>query len=63
MGKPEVLEPCVEFTRFMTTRPEASAREIKPDREKLRNGVRGYAVGVPNPIEVGLGDFVSIRML
>lgn len=63
MGMPEVLEPCVEFTRFMTSRPEASAREINPDREKLRNGVRGYAVGIPNPIEVGLGDFVSIRMV
>lgn len=62
LGKPEVLEPCVEFTRFMTSRPDASAREVKPDREKLRNGVRGYAVGIagPDPVEVGLGDSISI---
>lgn len=63
LGEPHVLEPCVEFTRFMTSHPEASAQEVKHDREKLRNGVRGYAVGVPgpDPVEVGLGDFVSTR--
>ncbi len=63
MSKPEVLEPCVEFTRFMTSRPTASAREIKPDREKLRNGVRGYAVGIPgpDPVHIGLGDTISVR--
>ena len=63
LTQPEVLEPCVEFTRFMTSRPDASAREIKPDREKLRNGVRGYAVGIPgpDPVEIGLGDTVSVR--
>jgi hypothetical protein len=63
MSKPEVLEPCVEFTRFMTSRPTASAREIKPDREKLRNGVRGYAVGIPgpDPVHIGLGDMISVR--
>jgi hypothetical protein len=60
---PGILEPCVEFTRFMTSRPDASAREVKPDREKLRNGVRGYAVGIPgpDPVEIGLGDTVSVR--
>jgi len=65
LGEPHVLEPCVEFTRFMTSQPEASAQEVKPDREKLRNGVRGYAVGIPGPnsVEVGLGDFVSARTL
>ena len=61
--EPGVLEPCVEFTRFMTSRPDASAREVKPDREKLRNGVRGYTVGIgePDPVEIGLGDRVSAR--
>ena len=63
LGKPEALEPCVEFTRFMKSRPDASAREVKPDREKLRNGVRGYVVSIPDPepVVVGLGDLVSIR--
>ena len=58
-----VLEPCVEFTRFITERPDASAREVKPDRERLRNGVRGYAVGIdiPDPIEILVGDTVYIR--
>jgi len=30
---PAVLEPCVEFTRFMTSRPNATAKEVKPHRE------------------------------
>jgi hypothetical protein len=62
MSRPEVLEPCVEFTRFMTSRPTASAREVKPDREKLRNGVRGYVVGIPgpDPVHIGIGDTISI---
>ncbi len=61
--EPRVLEPCVEFTRFMTSRPDASARKLKPDRKKLRNGVRGFVVGVggPDPIEVGMGDTLSVR--
>ncbi len=65
LGEPHVLEPCVEFTRFMTSQPEASAQEVKHDREKLRNGVRGYAVSIPGPhsVEVGLGDLVSARTL
>jgi hypothetical protein len=45
---PEVAEPCVEFTRFLTERPEADAKELKPWREKLRHGVRGFVVGVDN---------------
>ena len=63
MSKPEFLEPCVEFTRFVTSRPTASAREVKSEREKLRNGVRGYAVGIPgpDPVHIGLGDTISIR--
>jgi len=60
---PTFLEPCVEFTRFMTSRPDASAREVKPDREKLRKGVRGFAAGIDESeaVEIGTGDAVSIR--
>jgi len=64
LADPKALEPCIEFTRFMTSRPDATAREVKPDREKLRYGVRGYAVGIagPGPVEVGPGDTISIRV-
>lgn len=60
---PQIAEPCVEFTRFMADRPDARAREIKPDREKLRNGVRGFVVGVggPAPVDVKSGDRVLVR--
>ena len=60
---PEILEPCVEFTRFMTGRSDADARQLKSDRERLRGGVRGFVVGVPGPepIEISLGDGVAVR--
>lgn len=60
---PEIAEPCVEFTRFLTDRPDADARELKPWREQLRNGVRGYVVGFDGdePFEVSTGDRVSVR--
>lgn len=62
-SNPEILEPCVEFTRFMTGRGHASAAELKSDRQKLRNGVRGFAVGISEgePVEISLGAGVSIR--
>ena len=61
--EPQPMEPCVEFTRFLTGRPDASAKDMKPDREKLRNGVRGFAVGIPglDEIEVTVGDAVLSR--
>ena len=57
------MEPCVEFTRFLTGRPGASAQEVKPDREKLRHGVRGFAIGIPelDQIEVTVGAAVLSR--
>lgn len=60
---PEILEPCVQFTRFMTDRKDADATELKPWRDKLRNGVRGYVVGIdgPDPVEISPGDRLSVR--
>lgn len=60
---PEVVEPCVEFTRFMTGRSDADARELKPSREKLRKGVRGYVTGFDGdePFEIARGDAVFVR--
>jgi len=64
-SSPEVAEPCVEFTRYLTDRSDADAGELTPWREKLRNGVRGYVVGIdsPNPFEVSPGDRLSVRPL
>ncbi|NHZ70055.1 MAG: hypothetical protein GWP18_00260 [Proteobacteria bacterium] len=60
---PQIMEPCVEFTRFMTERPDADAREVSPYRQKLRHGVRGYVVGSESSeaIELATGDRVSVR--
>ena len=64
-ASPEIAEPCVEFTRFLTERPIANAKELKPWREKLRNGVRGYVVAIEGdePFEIARGDKVSVRSL
>jgi hypothetical protein len=62
-ASPAVAEPCVEFTRFLTGREDASARELKPWREELGDGVRGYVVGIEHdePFEIAPGDRVSVR--
>lgn len=59
---PQIAEPCVEFTRFISRRPNATAREIKPDRELLRQGVRGFVVGIsaPEPFEIAIGDRLAV---
>lgn len=59
---PQIAEPCVEFTRFISGRPNATAREIKPDRELLRQGVRGFVVGIstPEPLEIAIGDRLAV---
>lgn len=61
--EPAIAEPCVEFTRFMTNQPDADASALKPQREKLRKGVRGFVVGFegPNRAEISPGDEVLIR--
>ncbi|MDE0369780.1 MAG: hypothetical protein OXI84_06540 [bacterium] len=41
---PKVAEPCVAFTRLVTGRAEASASDLAEDRERLRNGIRGFVM-------------------
>ena len=62
-GGPQIAEPCVEFTRFISGRPNATAGEIKPARELLRRGVRGFVVGIAaiEPFEIAAGDRLSVR--
>jgi hypothetical protein len=59
---PQIAEPCVEFTRFISGRPNATAREIKPDRELLRQGVRGFVIGIPavEPFDIAAGDRLAV---
>ena len=63
LRSPQIAEPCVEFTRYMTNRPDADAGELKPWREKLRSGVRGFVVGVDHqePFDISLGDRLLAR--
>ncbi len=59
---PQIAEPCVEFTRFISGRPNATAREIKPDRELLRQGVRGFVIGIPagEPFDIAACDRLAV---
>ena len=63
--EPEIARPCVEFTRFMTARPDASASELKSQREKLGDGVRGFVVGIggSDAFDVRRGDTLSARSI
>ena len=59
----KAAEPCVPFTRLVTGRPEASARELAEDRERLRHGIRGFVMPVDgiDLFDVTPGTPVAIR--
>ncbi|MXY76441.1 MAG: hypothetical protein F4Y40_05065 [Acidimicrobiia bacterium] len=59
----KAAEPCVAFTRLVTGRPEAKARELAEDRERLRHGVRGFVMPVDgiDLVDVTPGTPVAIR--
>lgn len=58
-----VAEPCVPFTRFVTGRDGAAARELVDDRNCLRRGIRGFVMALEGTdnFDVRPGDRVSIR--
>ena len=58
-----VAEPCVAFTRLVTGRFEASAGELAEDRERLRQGIRGFVMPLHgiDPFDVTPGTPVAIR--
>ena len=56
-----VAEPCVPFTRYMLNDPEADLDIVKPNRDFLRKGMRGFVMGtagLSESVEVSLGDKV-----
>jgi len=56
-----VAEPCVPFTRFMLNEPEADLDRVKPNRDFLRKGMRGFVMGTAGlneSVEISLGDQV-----
>ena len=59
---PAVAEPCVAFTRLVTGRPDARAADLVEERNRLREGIRGFVTaldGIDN-FDVSPGDLVSI---
>ena len=61
---PVVAQPCVPFTKFMLDDPDAPPEVVGPNRDFLRQGMRGFVVGTASltgPVEVAVGDLVYIR--
>lgn len=61
----QVAEPCVPFTRFLLADPGADLDIVKPHREFLRKGIRGFVMGTQglvDSVEIGLGDRVYLRV-
>ena len=61
---PAVAEPCVPFTRFRLGDPAADLELVNPNREFLRDGMRGYVMGLGNltaAVAVEVGDLVYAR--
>lgn len=58
-----IAEPCVDFTRYMTQRLDADATALKPEREKLRRGVRGFVMSLEaiDGVDIAPGAKLSIR--
>lgn len=60
-----VAEPCVPFTKFMLQDLEAHVDIVKPSRDFLRRGTRGYVMGLDGldeTVAVELGDLVYARI-
>ena len=58
-----VAEPCVPFTRFRLRDQSTSLEDVKPHREFLRRGMRGFVMGLANldgAVEIELGDEVYL---
>ena len=62
LGPAMIAQPCVPFTRFMTQRPDADDAWTQEQRDKLRQGVRGYVMGTDaaDGVEVRPGAKVFI---
>ncbi|MCP3973516.1 MAG: hypothetical protein GY720_03370 [bacterium] len=60
-----VAEPCVPFTRFMLQDARAHVDDVKPNRDFLRRGMRGFVMGLDDLDEtttIELGDLVYARI-
>lgn len=60
-----VAEPCVPFTRFLMKDTAADLDAVKPHRDFLRRGMRGFVMGLRNLdgyVAVELGDLVYARL-
>lgn len=65
LDPPDVLNPCVPFSKFLLRGPGAPARGVVRAQRFLRDGMRGYSMGtsrVPDYATVQKGDLVLRRI-
>lgn len=58
-----VAEPCVPFTKFMLQDAHAPVDIVKPNRDFLRRGTRGFVMGLDGldeTVAIELGDLVYL---
>ena len=61
LDPPDVLAPCVPFTKFLLRDKGTPAHRVVQAQRFLRAGIRGYAMGagrIPNYATVRTGDLV-----
>ena len=56
LSRVTVADPCVEFSRYALSAPEASPQEIKPVLQFLGEGMRGYVFTPDDEGEIEIGD-------
>jgi hypothetical protein len=56
LSRVTVADPCVEFSRYALSEPEASPQELKPVLQFLAEGTRGFVFTPDADGEVEIGD-------
>lgn len=56
-----IAEPCVEFSRFVLRVPRGEAgAAMREPLQALRGGLRGFYVGLAEPVELSAGDHLIL---
>lgn len=56
----EVVEPCVEFSRFVTGQSATEAGGLKEPLQELRGGMRGFCLALSGPVTLRRGDVLQL---
>lgn len=60
LGPAAVAAPCVPFTKFCLSDPEAPAEAVKENRAFLDHGMRGFVMAIAGSMLVQVGDELHV---